>query len=121
MELTKDDIGRTVLWLSGAARLAMILELNPADDNDVLVAPDSGGRVWVNPAELFPVKAGNNPTAVAALINVAQDLVEYDKLKTHVREFLDALDRAGTGWSYAVGSDAVDAVLQLRQDVRVAS
>lgn len=114
MELTKNDIGRTFLWLSGAARLATLIDLNPADDDDVKIAPESGGKVWVNPAELFPVRQGSNPTAVAALINIAQDLVDYEKLRAHVREALALLGEP----DFAVPKKSLlEAVLQLRKDV----
>ena len=117
MELTEKDLGRTVLWLSGSARLATIVQINPADDEDVLVAPDSGGKVWVHPAGLFPIQGDSNPTAIVALVNIAQDLTDYDKLKAHVREFLAAVDALApqviTGWSREAG----DAFLKLRQDV----
>lgn len=90
MELTANDLGQHVLWFEVEARVAELLEFNPADDTEVLIRPASGGRKWVPRDNVQPLPAGIRPGS----INVTADLLAFERLTRHVRELLEQVSRS---------------------------
>lgn len=90
MELTQADFGRHVLWFAIEIRVAEVIDLNPADDTEVLIRPSSGGRKWVPRDNIQPLPAGTHPGS----INITADLLAFERLTRHVRELLEQVSKS---------------------------
>ena len=114
MKLTKDDVGKTFLWVDAVTRSCQLIAFNPADDTEVSIRPESGGRKWVPVSDLRRIP-DDAPEGYVGFVNISADLAAYERLQQAVRQFLISVRDHDAVWTQGMSRESFGAMLEVRR------